>query len=87
VKTVSEHDDVKGFALHHVFFKLLQRGYSGHVGVLEEKSPLSRDFPDPGNDGSQILAAMRLLPHGARVMNHEDGGVVLNAEPNARNDE
>ncbi len=49
--------------------------------MLEEEAPLPRDIPHPRHHAAKALVAMRLLPHGMRVVDDEDGGVVLDAKP------
>ncbi len=49
--------------------------------MLEEEPPLCGNVSDPGHYGAKVFVAVCLLAHGVRVVDDEDGGVVLDAEP------
>ena len=49
--------------------------------MLEEEPPLCGNVSDPGHYGAKVFVAVCLLAHGVRIVDDEDGGVVLDAKP------
>jgi hypothetical protein len=81
VEAVGEHDNMESRAVDDVRFEVMQARYAGEVGMLEKEPPFCSNVSDPGYYGAKVFVAMRLLAHGVRVVDNEDGGVVLYAKP------
>ncbi len=81
VEAVGEHDNMESRAVDDVRLEVLQARYAGEVGMLEKEPPFCGDVSDPGYYGAKFFVAMCFLPHGVRVVDDEDGGVVLYAKP------